>query len=104
MNFERGNIKGALDLGLKNYPHVIRSYHEDNDLPLDDLEEFFRSGGKKYNSEKIRITAAAPDHVEEMHRYWKDGGKLPKEYSIHRLSHQKGKKIVIRGRIYTIPK
>ena len=91
-------------MGLRNYPHVIRAYkqdyhkdvnhHHNGDLSLDELEEFCRSGGKKYNSEKIRITAADPRKVEEMHNYWRNGGKLPKEYSILRLSNWKGKKIV----------
>ena len=103
MNFERGNIKKSLDLGLANYPHVIRAYCENEDLTLDELEEFCRSGGKKYNSEKIRITTADPRKVEEMHNYWRNGGKLPMEYSILRLYLWKGKKMVIRGKIYTIP-
>ena len=104
MNFERGKIKKSLDIGLRNYPHVIRSYHENDDLSLDELEEFCRSGGKKYNSEKIRITVVDPRKVEEMHDYWKNGGKLPREYMILCVHPRKGKKIVIRGKIYTIPK
>jgi len=104
MNFERGDIKKSLDIGLRNYPHVIRSFYESNDFPLDELEEFCRSEGKKYNSQKIRITSVPSYDVEKMHNYWENRGELPKEYYILRLSNLKGKKIVIRGKIYTVPK
>lgn len=104
MRFERGkDVNDALDLGLKKYSHVIRSYHENSDFTLDELIEFCRSGGKKYNSNRIRITVAFPGDVNEIHRYWKYGGKLPKEYRILSLYKIKGEEIVIRGKIYKVP-
>ena len=103
MKFERSkDIKTAMNIGMKKYPHVIRAY-EKGDLRLDDLIEFCRSGGKRFNSKNIRITVANPEDIDDMHRYWKEGGKLPDEYRILSLFNYKGTEIVIRGKIYTVP-
>ena len=103
MKFELGkDIKKSMNIGMKKYPHVIRAYYK-GDFRLDDLIEFCRSGGKKFNSEFIRVTLANPDDIEAIHKYWKEGGKLPNEYSIVGLRRFKNEEIVIRGKIYTVP-
>lgn len=108
LEFERKNIKDSLDIGIRNYPHVVRAYIRSNnisrDFPLDDLEEFLKSTGKKYSGpEFIRITAVDPDDTEKMHEYWKEGGKLPETSGFHFLSQLQGENIVVRGKIYKVP-
>ena len=103
MKFERGNDpKKTMGVGMEKYPHVIRAYYKGS-MRLDDLIEFCRSDGKKYNSQRIQVTVAHPEHIDDMHRYWKEGGHLPKEYRILSLVNYKGTEIVIRGKIYTVP-
>ena len=111
MNFERGkDIKSILDLGLIKYIHVMRAYKLDADgiqkpFPLDDLVEFLRSGGKKYNSNHIMIRIVKPgeESIRKMHRYWKNSKEgLPEEGCQWCLWNLRGSKIIIKGKIYLV--
>ncbi len=110
MNFERGkDIKESLDLGIRNYPHVVRAYYNNIKLgqvplPLDSFEEYL-NGEQNLSIDRIRITAVHPGDVIKMHQYWtsKEKGKLPAEDTLYFLEEIRGKKIIIRGKIYTVP-